>query len=183
VNPAVLLLGIQQAAVRAVVSNREQRKRDLRARWERERTAPTKTVLPSPRFNPAPRIGFIIRDPDDIRPARDIPAKEVKLAESVVVELRPTRVPSGKNLADPNDPLATTPELLANAIEVIDEIRANVSGQNGNIPIVLGTEPEWFDASLEYVRGVLVAIKERPGGRAIENASSEEGETSRGSVS
>jgi hypothetical protein len=57
--------------------DRERRKRELRARWERERTAPKQTVLPSPRFNSAARVEFIIRDPDDIRPARNIPATEI----------------------------------------------------------------------------------------------------------
>ena len=54
----------------------------------------------------------------------------------------------------------TSDDLLRNAIEVLDELRFNVSDQNGNIPIVIDT-PEWFDASLEYIREVLTAIRER----------------------
>jgi hypothetical protein len=60
---------------------------------------------------------------------------------------------------DPSDPLATSDDLLRNAIEVLDELRFNVSDQNGNIPIVI--DPEWFNASLEYIREVLTAIRER----------------------
>jgi hypothetical protein len=71
VNQPLLLLGIQQAVIKAAVTDGERRKRELRVRWERERTAPEQTVLP-------PRVAFIIRDPDDIRPARDIPAKEIE---------------------------------------------------------------------------------------------------------
>jgi len=58
---------------------------------------------------------------------------------------------------DPSDPLATSDDLLRNAIEVLDELRFNVSHQN--IPIVLDTAG--FDASLEYIREVLTAIRER----------------------
>ena len=61
---------------------------------------------------------------------------------------------------DPNDPLATVPELVKNAIEIVDEIRFNVSDQNGNIPMVIDTDPEWFDASLEYVREVLARVEQ-----------------------
>jgi hypothetical protein len=60
----------------------ERKKGQLRARLERERTAPTQTVLPSPRFNSAPRVRFVIPDPEDVRPAREIPAKEIEEVNS-----------------------------------------------------------------------------------------------------
>jgi hypothetical protein len=66
-----------------------------------------------------------------------------------------------KNLADPNDPLASIDLLLVNAVEVLDEIRFNVSDENNNIPMVIDTDPEWFAASLEYVREVLLALQKR----------------------
>jgi indole-3-glycerol phosphate synthase len=66
-----------------------------------------------------------------------------------------------RELIDPNDQLASNDALLKNAIEILDEIRFNVSDENANIPIVIDTDPEWFDASLEYIRDVLEAVKER----------------------
>jgi hypothetical protein len=63
-------------------------------------------------------------------------------------------------LIDPNDPLATVPELVKCAIEVVDEIRFNVSDQTGKIPIIIDTDPEWLDASLDYIREVLDRIGE-----------------------
>jgi hypothetical protein len=56
------------------------------------------------------------------------------------------------NLTDPSDPLASTGSLLENALEVLAEIRSGVSDVS---------DPEWFDASLEYVREVLEAVRER----------------------
>lgn len=64
---------------------------------------------------------------------------------------------------DPSDPLASTETLLSSAIDVLDEVCYNVSDENGNIPIVIDTDPEWFDASIEYVREVLEAVKDRLG--------------------
>jgi hypothetical protein len=57
-----------------------------------------------------------------------------------------------KQLTDPSDPLATTAELCDNAIEVLDEVRNNVIDDN---------DPEWLEASFEYVRTVPEAVKDR----------------------
>jgi len=59
-----------------------------------------------------------------------------------------------RNLIDPGDPLASAQELAAGAIEVLDELRWNLQDQNGNIPIVIDTDPEFVDASLDYIREV-----------------------------
>jgi hypothetical protein len=56
------------------------------------------------------------------------------------------------DLIDPSDPLASTGSLLENALEVLDQIRSGVSD---------APDPEWFDASLEYVREVLEAVRDR----------------------
>jgi hypothetical protein len=68
----------------------------------------------------------------------------VKPDEAAAAEYQVISLPFSKDLIDPNDLLATSPELLTNAIEVIDEIRANISDQHGNIPMVIDTDPEWF---------------------------------------
>jgi hypothetical protein len=69
-----------------------------------------------------------------------------------------------RDLVDPGDPLATPPELAAGAIEVMDELRWNLQDQNGNMPIVIDTDPEFVDASLDYIREVLTALGERTSG-------------------
>jgi hypothetical protein len=66
-----------------------------------------------------------------------------------------------QDLIDPSDPLATDTELIDNALEVLTEIRFNLADEEGRISIVIDTDPEWLDASLEYVRTVLEALKER----------------------
>jgi hypothetical protein len=66
-----------------------------------------------------------------------------------------------RDLLDPNDPLATCAQLAAGAIEVLDELRWNLQDQNGNMPIVIDTDPEFVDASLDYIREVLTALEER----------------------
>jgi hypothetical protein len=66
-----------------------------------------------------------------------------------------------KILIDPDDPLASAEELIANAIEVVDEIRHTIETEEGRIPMVIDTDPEWLDASLEYVRAVLESLQGR----------------------
>jgi hypothetical protein len=39
--------------------------------------------------------------------------------------------------------------------------RCNISDEEDRIPIVIDTDPEWLDASLEYVKTVLEALKDR----------------------
>jgi hypothetical protein len=38
-----------------------------------------------------------------------------------------------KDLIDPNDPLASTAELIDNAIEILDEIRYNISDEGQSL--------------------------------------------------
>jgi hypothetical protein len=66
-----------------------------------------------------------------------------------------------RDLIDPGDPLATCAQLAEGAIEVLDELRWNLQDQNGNMPIVIDTDPEFVDASLDYIREVLIALQER----------------------
>jgi hypothetical protein len=66
-----------------------------------------------------------------------------------------------RDLIDPGDPLASAQELAAGAIEVLDELRWNLQDQDGNMPIVIDTDPEFVDASLDYIREVLSALQER----------------------
>lgn len=66
-----------------------------------------------------------------------------------------------KDLTDPNDPLASTAKLVDDAMEVLEEIRDYLADQEGELPLVRGTDPELLRASLEYVTAVLEAIKDK----------------------
>ena len=63
-------------------------------------------------------------------------------------------------LFDPNDPLVSNQDLITNALEVLAEVRYNLSTEEGILPMVIDTDPEWLDASFEYVGEVLEALRE-----------------------
>jgi hypothetical protein len=65
------------------------------------------------------------------------------------------------DLIDPGDPLATPTELMDNALEVLAEVRYNIADEDDRVPMVIDTDPEWLDASLEYLKSVLEALRDR----------------------
>jgi hypothetical protein len=62
-------------------------------------------------------------------------------------------------LFDPNDPLVSNQDLIESALEVFSEMRNGLLGEVP--PVIIDTDPEWLDASFEYLREVLEALKER----------------------
>jgi hypothetical protein len=64
-------------------------------------------------------------------------------------------------LFNPNDPLVSNQDLITNALEVLAEVRYNLSTEEGTPPMVIDTDPEWLEASFEYLTEVLEALKER----------------------
>jgi hypothetical protein len=62
----------QENEIQPAVSSaeRERKKRELRARSEAERRAPTQTVVRNLAPGPVPIPGILLRANDDIRPAR-----------------------------------------------------------------------------------------------------------------
>ena len=64
-------------------------------------------------------------------------------------------------LFDPNDPLVSNLNLITNALEVLAEVRYNLSTEEGLLAMVIDTDPEFLDASFEYLSEVLEALKER----------------------
>ncbi|MGA8655449.1 MAG: hypothetical protein WB586_04815 [Chthoniobacterales bacterium] len=64
-------------------------------------------------------------------------------------------------LFDPNDPLVSNLNLITNALEVLAEVRYNLSTEEGVLTMVIDTDPEFLDASFEYLGEVLEALRER----------------------
>ena len=64
-------------------------------------------------------------------------------------------------LFDPNDPLVSNQNLITNALEVLAEVRYNLSTEEGVLTMVIDTDPEFLDASFEYLGEVLEALRER----------------------
>ena len=64
-------------------------------------------------------------------------------------------------LLDPGDPLASNSELIANALEVLSELRHGLETEEGVLPVVIDTDPEWLDASFEYLQEILESLRDR----------------------
>ena len=62
-------------------------------------------------------------------------------------------------LLDPNDPLVSSQELITSAQEALAELKNGLFGEEP--PAIIDTDPEWLDASFEYLGEVLEALKER----------------------
>jgi hypothetical protein len=64
---------------------------------------------------------------------------------------------------NPNDPLVSNQDLITNALEVLAEVSYNLSTEEGTPPMVIDTDPEWLEASFEYLSEVLETLRERQG--------------------
>jgi hypothetical protein len=58
-------------------------------------------------------------------------------------------------LFDPNDPFVSNQDLIASAHDVLAEVRYGLETEEGALAMVIDTDPEWLDASFEYLSEVL----------------------------
>ena len=59
---------------------------------------------------------------------------------------------------DPNDPHVSTQNLITSAQEVLGEVRHILFSED--LSAILSKDPEWLDASFEYLGEALEALKE-----------------------
>jgi hypothetical protein len=64
-------------------------------------------------------------------------------------------------LFDPNDPLVSNQDLITCARVVLAEVRYGLQTEEGVLPMVIDTDPEWLDASFDYLSEVLETLRER----------------------
>src|SRR5215469_5025863 len=62
------------------------------------------------------------------------------------------------SLLDPNDPLVSTQNLITSAQEVLGEVRQILFSED--LSAILSKDPEWLDASFEYLGEALGTLKE-----------------------